>query len=384
MDVINTTEDLNAACQSLSLADFVSVDTEFMREQTFWPKLCLIQVAGPQGAFIIDPLSNGLDLSAFWQLMNDESVVKVFHAARQDIEIFYFETGKIPHPIFDTQVAAMVCGFGDTVSYSNLVKKIVGVDIDKSSRFTDWARRPLMEKQLDYALGDVTHLRDIYVALKEQLDSTDRASWLDEEMANLIAPETYELAPEDAWKRLKLRVKNKKALGILMELAAWRERMAQSRNVPRNRILRDDALYDIANQAPSRVEQLASLRSINGGVSRSNKAKSILEAVKKGLERDQSELPPLRQGQPPGPHVLATLELLKVLLKSAAAQHGVAPRLIADTSELQAIAGQDEPDVPALKGWRRQLFGEDALRLKRGELALTIEDGDIRVISTRD
>ncbi len=382
MDVITTTKALTAACQTLGAADFVSVDTEFMREQTFWPKLCLIQAATADNAFIIDPLSSDIDLAPFWRLMTGSNVVKVFHAARQDIEIIYFETGKVPSPVFDTQVAAMVCGFGDTVSYSNLVKKVVGATVDKSSRFTDWARRPLSEQQLAYALGDVTHLCNIYIALKNQLEASNRESWLDEEMANLTDADSYRLEPANAWKRLKLRVKNKKALAILVELAAWREQTAQARNVPRNRILRDDALYDIANQAPARVEQLASLRSLNGGFSRSNKAKEIIAAVQRGLQRDHSDLPLLRQAQPPSANALATLELLKVLLKSAAAKHGVAPRLIADSSELQAIASNDNPDVPALRGWRRQLFGEDALRLKRGELALTLSGGDIRLIPT--
>ena len=383
MDVITCTKDLTAACQILGSADFVAVDTEFMREQTFWPKLCLIQAAAPGHAFVIDPLSDELDLAPFWALMENDRVVKVFHAARQDIEIVYFETGKVPVPVFDTQVAAMVCGFGDTVSYSNLVKKISGADIDKSSRFTDWGRRPLSDKQLEYAVGDVTHLREIFITLKDQLERTNRGTWLAEEMATLTDPNSYRLDPDNAWKRLKLRVKNKKALGVLMELAAWRERLAQSRNVPRNRVLRDEALYDIANHSPSRIEQLNSLRSVNGGFSRSNRAKEVLAAVQKGLARDPSELPPLRQGQSPSANALATLELLKVLLKSAAAKHGVAPRLIADSGDLQAIASQDDANVPALRGWRRQLFGEDALRLKRGELALTLQDGDIRVLPTK-
>jgi ribonuclease D len=380
MRVITSTEDLKSVCQRLAEAEFVAVDTEFMREQTFWPKLCLIQLAGPGEEIIVDPLASALDLSAFYALMNDERVVKVFHAARQDIEIVHAATGLIPHPVFDTQVAAMVCGFGESVSYVNLVKKVTGLDLDKSSRFTDWSRRPLSPKQLAYALGDVTHLRDIYRRLKAELEVTERAAWLTEEMATLTDPKTYESHPELAWKRLKLRVKNRKALAVLMELAAWRERMAQSQDVPRGRILRDEALFDIANQAPTTPEQLGELRSLSNGFSRSARARDILEAVKRGLARDMKTVPPLTQGVPISAEALATLELLKVLLKAAAARNRVAPRLIADSDDLERMATEPEPDVAALRGWRRQLFGEDALRLKRGELALTLKGGEVMAI----
>ncbi len=380
MHVITTTEALNVACEALAGGEFVAVDTEFLREQTFWPKLCLIQLASPGHEVIVDPLSPGLDLAAFWALMGNERVVKVFHAGRQDIEIVFAETGLVPHPVFDTQVAAMVCGFGDSVSYSNLVKKVVGKDIDKSSRFTDWSRRPLSQKQLAYALGDVTHLRDIYRYLSDALQRTGRAGWLSEEMATLTDAKTYHTHPEDAWKRLKLRVKNRKALAVLMEVAAWRERQAQSQNVPRGRVLRDEALYDIANQAPTSAEQMAELRTLSDGYSRSAKAREILEAVKRGLARDMSSLPPLSQGNQLSAEAGATLELLKVLLKACAARHGVAPRLIADTDDLEQIASRNDADVHALKGWRRQLFGEDALRLKRGELAMSLSNGEVVTI----
>lgn len=377
MNVITTTEQLDSVCATLAASEFVAVDTEFLREQTFWPKLCLIQLASPGIELIVDPLAPGLDLKAFYGLMADERVIKVFHAGRQDIEIVFAETGVVPHPVFDTQVAAMVCGFGDSVSYSNLVKKVCGKDIDKSSRFTDWSRRPLSTKQLTYAIGDVTYLRDIYLQLRNNLARTGRAGWLSDEMSTLTDPKTYQTLPEDAWRRLKLRVKNRKAMAVLMELAAWRERLAQSQNVPRGRILRDEALYDIANQMPTNPEQMAELRTLSDGFSRSARAREIVEAVKRGLERDMAGVPSLNQGQQLSAEAGATLELLKVLLKSCAARHGVAPRLIADADDLEQIASRSNADVNALRGWRRELFGDDALRLKRGELALTLSDGEV-------
>ncbi|MEO1280365.1 MAG: ribonuclease D [Pseudomonadota bacterium] len=364
----------------MSTAEFVTVDTEFMREQTFWPKLCLIQAASAELELIIDPLADGIDLSAFWDLMTNESVVKVFHAARQDIEIVYAASKDVPRPVFDSQVAAMVCGFGDSVSYVNLVKHVTGTSLDKSSRFTDWSRRPLSKKQLAYAIGDVTHLRDIYLFLREKLAKSERESWLDEEMATLTSPDTYITAPEEAWRRLKLRVKNRRALAVLIELAAWRERIAQEQDVPRGRVLRDDALYDIANQMPDTTESLSDLRSLSEGFSRSSRAKEIIQAVKTGLDRDTETVPPLRQGKPLSADQSATLELLKVLLKAAAARHDVAARIIADASDLEALARNDGAGIQAMKGWRRQLFGEDALRLKNGQIALTLKDGDVKTI----
>ncbi|HVY44065.1 MAG TPA: ribonuclease D [Hyphomicrobiaceae bacterium] len=380
MRVIGTTRELAEICSRFARSDYVAVDTEFMRETTFWPKLCLIQLAVSDLAVIVDPLAPGIDLQPFYQLMANEAVLKVFHAARQDIEIVYCQAGIIPHPIFDTQVAAMVCGFGDSISYVNLVKKVSGKHLDKSSRFTDWARRPLSQKQLQYALGDVTHLREIYQHLKADLAATGRAHWLREEMALLTDAKTYVVRPEDAWKRLKLKVRNRSGLGVLMELAAWRERLAQSQDVPRSRILRDEALYDIANQAPTDVDQLAQLRTLSEGFSRSARAREIVEVVKRGLARDPKTLPPLHTGLANAADATATIELLRVLLKAAAQRHGVATRLIADTDDLERIAVEDEPDVPALAGWRRELFGEDALKLKRGELALMVSDGEVRAL----
>jgi ribonuclease D len=380
MTPIATTPELENLCRELSAAEFLTVDTEFMREQTYYPKLCLIQVAGHDTAATIDPLSPNLDLAPFWKLMAGSDQVKVFHAARQDLEIFHIEGDLIPAPVFDTQVAAMVCGFGDQISYVNLVRAITGSELDKSSRFTDWSQRPLSDKQLTYALGDVTHLRNVYRHLKGELEKTGRASWLDEEMATLTDPATYRQHPEEAWQRLKPKVRNRRALAVLMSLSAWRERAAQTQNVPRQRILRDDSLYDIANQAPRSTAELDRLRSLPDGFSRSSRARDIVAAVEEGLARDISAVPPLRQGQPLSAEATATLELLKVLLKAAAARHGVAPRLIAEASDLDALARHPEPDIPALKGWRRDLFGADALSLKRGELALTVKDGDVVAI----
>jgi ribonuclease D len=384
MHVITSTPELTDACRRLAAHDFVAVDTEFMREQTFWPKLCLIQLAGPEDELIVDPLAAGLDLGPFFALMADTSVVKVFHAARQDIEIVHFKAGIVPAPVFDTQVAAMVCGFGDSVSYVNLVKKITNRDLDKSSRFTAWARRPLSQNQLKYALGDVTHLRDVYKRLKSDLDRTGRSSWLNEEMAGLIDPRTYEVDPDAAWQRLKLKIRGRRALAVLIELAAWRERAALAQDVPRSRILRDEAIYDIASQQPTEVGQLGELRSLSDGFSRSARAREIVEAVKRGLERDPKTLPSIDSHSPLPPEAGATVELLKVLLKAAAGRNGVAPRLIADSEDLERIAGEAEPDVPALRGWRRELFGADALRLKRGELALAVRKGEVSVVRLGD
>ncbi|MGI9403837.1 MAG: ribonuclease D [Hyphomicrobium sp.] len=377
MQIITSSEDLTSVCQRLAAHDFVAVDTEFMREQTFWPQLCLMQLAVPGEAFIVDPLAKGIDLAPFWELMANENVVKVFHAARQDIEIVFAKTGLVPHPVFDTQIAAMVCGFGESISYVNLVKKVTGADLDKSSRFTDWSRRPLSENQLKYALADVTHLRDIYDHLRGELMAANRSAWLNEEMGVLTDPATYESHPENAWQRLKLRVRNRKSLAVLMELAAWRERLAQGQDVPRARILRDEALYDIANQAPTSSDKLSELRTLSEGFSRSARAKEIIEAVKLGLARDVKTLPPINRGQPLSAEVSALIDLLRVLLKASAARHKVAPRLIAASSDLERIAIETEPEVPALKGWRRRLFGEDALRLKRGEIALTLNGGEV-------
>jgi ribonuclease D len=381
---ITDSDTLARFCAEAAAHPYITVDTEFLRERTYYAQLCLVQVARPgkgdEGAVLIDTLSDRLSLDPLYELFRNRRVLKVFHAARQDLEIFQTTAGVLPEPFFDTQVAAMVCGYGDQVGYETLVRQIARASIDKSSRFTDWSRRPLTDKQLVYALGDVTHLRDVYRHLKTKLDATGRTSWLSEEMADLTHPETYETRPEDAWKRLKMRTKNRKSFGVLIELAAWRERIAQAQNVPRSRVLRDEALYDIANQMPTTAEQLGGLRTLSDGFSRSQRAREIIEAVKAGMERDPKSLPPLNHARQVSAEAGATIELLKVLLKAAAAKNGVAPRLIADAEELERIAAENEPDVLALKGWRRQLFGEDALKLKRGELALTLAGGEVMIL----
>lgn len=377
MHVITKTSELSEACTRISAHPFVTVDTEFLREDTYWPQLCLVQMASPEEAWIVDPLAEGIELTPLFELMANTDVTKVFHAGRQDVEIVYNLARLIPTPIFDTQVAAMVCGFGESVSYGNLVKRVNGADIDKSSRFTDWSRRPLSQTQLVYALGDVTHLRDIYHHLVKDLADSGRAAWLDEEMATLTDPKTYLLDPKDAWTRLKLRVKSRKAMATLMELASWRERQAQAQNVPRARILRDEALFDVANRMPTDATQLGQLRTLNEGYSRSQRGREIVDVVKRGLERDMKTVPAIANGNVLSPDAMALVDLLRVLLKAASARHRVAAKLIADTDDLELIASLKEPDVPALKGWRRELFGEDALRLKHGEVALAVRGGEV-------
>ena len=377
MRLISTTQELADLCGRLGQHDFVAVDTEFIREQTYWPRLCLIQLAGPQDEALVDPLRPDLSLDPFFELMADASTVKVFHAARQDLEIVWNLARLIPQPIFDTQVAAMVCGFGESVSYVNLVKQITRRDVDKTSRFTDWSRRPLSQQQLAYALGDVTHLRDVYRFLEAELEREGRERWLDEEMAGLTDPATYEAHPEDAWRRLKLRVKNRKGLAVLIELAAWRERAAQGQDVPRNRILRDEALYDIASHAPTEAAQLSQLRTLSEGFARSARAREIIEAVKKGVARDPKTVPPVHSGAPLPAEKVAIVDLLRVLLKGCAAKRKVAPRLIADGDDLERLAVEDAPDIAALRGWRYDLFGAQALQLKRGELALKLDRGEV-------
>jgi ribonuclease D len=383
MRLITSTEQLASACERLARHPFVAVDTEFMRETTYWPKLCLVQLAGPTDEVLVDPLAKDIDLAPFFKLLADERVTKVFHAARQDIEIFWIKARQIPVPIFDTQVAAMVCGFGDSVSYVNLVKKLLSADVDKSSRFTDWSRRPLSDRQLAYALGDVTHLRGVYERLAKELARNGRAHWLEAEMGLLTDPATYESSPEEAWRRVKVRVKSRRAQAILMELAHWRERLAQTADVPRNRVMRDDALGDIANHAPDTPEALGELRSVSSGFARSERARDVIEAVARGRKRGLDTVPHVERGEALPANAAATADLLRVLLKACAAKHGVAPKVLATTEELEAIALDDNADVPALKGWRRELFGKDALDLKHGRLALAVEKGEVKVVAPK-
>ncbi|WP_422024187.1 ribonuclease D [Roseibium sp.] len=380
MEVITKTKDLAAACQRLATNDYVTVDTEFLRETTFWPKLCVIQMAGTEMAFIVDALAEGLDLEPFFDLMRDDSVTKVFHAARQDIEIIYHLGGLIPAPLFDTQVAAMVCGFGDSISYDQLVYKVTGARIDKSSRFTDWARRPLTAKQLDYALADVTHLRDAYQFLKANLAEQNRTHWVQDEMTVLTSVATYRTDPDQAWKRLKLRVRKPVELAVMMEVAAWRETEAQNRDVPRSRVIKDDAIYELAAQQPVTAEALGRLRTIPRGFERSRNADEILKAVRRALEIPKSELPKLPKGRQAPDGSAAAVDLLKVLLKLVSEAHGVAAKVIATVDDLEKIAADDNANVAAMKGWRRELFGETALKLKRGEVALAFQNRQITVL----
>ena len=376
MDLITTTQELTEVCARMARHPFVTVDTEFLRETTYYPLLCVAQLASPDEAVVVDALAPGIDLGPLFALMTDENVVKVFHAARQDIDIVWNMAKKIPHPIFDSQVAAMVLGYGDSISYDQLVQRITGDQLDKSHRFTDWTRRPLSDAQVSYALSDVTHLRTVYLKLAADLAKRERTSWVEAEMGVLTSPETYRMDPDSAWERLKSRVRKPKELSVLIEIAAWREREAQTRDVPRSRVLKDDVVGDIAVQAPTTVERLGHLRSLPKGFERSRWGEAIVEAVQRGLERDPKTLPRFDRFRP-APNGAATVELLKVLLRMTAESHGVAAKVIATVDELDRIAADDAADVPALKGWRRELFGDKALALKHGQLALAVDKGRV-------
>ncbi|MEJ2117385.1 MAG: ribonuclease D [Alphaproteobacteria bacterium] len=377
MPIVSTTDVLAQTCKKLSEADFVTVDTEFMRQSTYWPQLCLVQLAGPEVEAVVDPLSADIDLAPFFELMANPDVTKVFHAGRQDIEIIFKLAGIIPLPVFDTQIAAMVCGFGEAASYGALVKQLLKKHLDKSSRFTDWSRRPLTEKQLHYALGDVTHLRGVYQKLSEQLSESGRSDWVAEEMADLIAPSNYKVEPEDAWKRMKMRARTPAELAILIEVAAWREQAAQSQDVPRARVIKDDMIYDVINQKPTTFEELSQLRTVHNGFARSARGRELVEVVKTALARPVDSLPALEINQPLPPAAVAIADMFRVLLKAVAARHDVAAKLIATSDHLDKIAVDDNANVPALHGWRRKLFGEDALALKTGKLVLAVENGQI-------
>lgn len=378
MEIITQTTELASVVEKLARAKFVTVDTEFIRETTFWPELCLIQIADDDDVYLIDPLANGIDLQPFWSLMADESVLKVFHAARQDVEIIYKMGNLIPHPIFDTQVAAMVCGYGDSVSYDALVQKVTGKQIDKSSRFTDWRRRPLSEKQLRYAAADVTHLRDVYRHLQVSMDDAGRSHWLSEEMDVLTSPATYDLKPEDAWTRLKMRVRKPRELAVMQSVAKWREEQARERNVPRGRVIKDDAIYEIAQQQPRDTEALGRLRAIPRGWERSQHAKGLADAVNEALAVPDDELPKLAKPRRSPEGASAAAELLKVLLRLVAEREGVAAKVLATSDDIDQIATSGEKaEVQTLQGWRREIFGEEALRLLRGEVGLAFQDRQI-------
>ena len=381
MQVISDSASLAGFCQRLAEADYVTVDTEFMRVRTYWPQLCLVQLAGPDDAAVVDALAEGLDLAPLLGLMADPKVLKVFHAARQDIEIFYRLSGAVPAPLFDTQIAAMVCGFGDAVGYETLVAKLAKARIDKSMRFTDWSHRPLSDKQLDYALSDVTHLRTAYDKLSRRIERTGRSGWLDEEMGGLTAPETYAQDPKEAWRRLKTKSSSPRFYAVLREVTAWRESEAQSRDVPRNRVLRDDILLDIAAHGPQSEQELARTRGLAHNSRSQRTREGILAAVARGLAvpDDQCPLPPRVKPLPRG--LKPVVDLLKVLLQAKCEEFDVARKLVANSNDLERIAADDGARVPALSGWRQQVFGDDALALKHGKLALAIDGKALKLVS---
>ena len=383
MTPITTTAELSAFCDKITGQPFVAVDTEFMRETTYWPKLCLIQAAAPNAEAVIDPLAEGLDLEPFLAILRDESIEKVFHAARQDVEIF-FNLKAIPKPLFDTQVAGMAAGNGEQIAYDALVRQMLKIELDKSSRFTDWARRPLSDNQLTYALADVTHLAALYPILRARLEKEGRMGWVHDEMQNLCDPALYNVEPDNAWKRLKPRKHAAKYLAVFKGVAAWRERTAQMRDQPRGRILKDDAIDEIATQAPIDAEQLDRLRAVPKGFSGSRFGPDLILAVREALKNPEAYAPVIEKArQSSSPAAGAVVELLKVLLKARAEDAGVASKLIATVSDLEMIANDDEAETQALVGWRRDAFGEDALRLKRGELALVLDGTRVRVVEVR-
>lgn len=379
MDSITDNAALAAFCNSVKGAPFIAVDTEFMRETTYWPKLCLIQAATPEHEAIIDPLADGLDLTPFLELLRDPATIKVFHAARQDVEIFN-KLGAMPTPLFDTQVAGMAAGFGEQVSYDSLVRQMLKKEVDKSSRFTDWARRPLSDKQMEYALADVTHLARLYPKLRDRLERDGRLEWVSQEMAALTSPALYDTSPENAWKRLKPKRFTAKYLAAFKATAEWRERAAQERDQPRGRILKDEAIDEIATQAPTDADAFNRLRSVPKGFGASRLGNDLIQSLTTVLGDPEAHAPSVERPahQPPAP--ASVVELLKVLLKAKCETRGVAPKLIANVADLEKIAISDSADVPALSGWRRELFGEDALKLKRGEIALVLSGARVEVV----
>lgn len=379
MNIITDSKALADFCQQISGETYITVDTEFLREKTYWSKLCLIQVASDNHEAIIDPLAEGIELDPLLDILYDEKILKVFHAARQDLEIFYNITGKVPTPIFDTQVAGMVGGFGESVGYERLVRDVLNIQIDKTSRFTDWSKRPLSNKQLVYALADVTHLRDIYKHLKQLLEDNGRAHWLTEEMHILESEKTYELKPEDVWRRIRMRNIKKQNLGIIMKLAEWRENEARDKNVPRNRVIKDDAIIEIAMQRPKNLQALDGLRSIPKGYSRSEKARKMFEQYEIGRKIPEEDLPELGTGQSRQKADSGILEMMKVVLRLVCEKENVAAKLIANSADLEKIALDDNADVAALSGWRFEIFGKTALDIKNGRSALSIKDGVVQI-----
>jgi len=380
--LITSAEELAALCERLRAEPYVTVDTEFMRERTYWPELCVVQLAGEAEVAVVDAQAEGMDLAPLGELLADPAVVKVFHAARQDVEIFLLKFGAVPTPLFDTQVAAMVAGFGDQASYDSLVRALAGAAIDKAHRFSDWSARPLSAAQIAYAAADVTHLRRVYRELRERLLNEGRLDWVAQEMDALAEPETYITRPENAWERLKPKTSNRRFLGVLRAAAAWREAEAQRVNIPRGRLVKDETLLEVAASAPETPEQLSRARGITEGFARGKSGAGLLAAIAEARALPDDALPePLeaRRGAGASPALVA---LLKVLLAAAAEAHNVAPKLLADTEDLERLASEHEPDVRCLAGWRREVFGADALALKQGQLALGVAGRRVRLIRT--
>ncbi len=380
--LITTTEALDALCTRLRAEAFVTVDTEFMRERTYWPELCVVQLASDTDVAVVDALAPGLSLAPLGALLADPNVVKVFHAARQDIEIFVQLFGDVPKPLFDTQIAAMVAGFGDQVGYDSLVAASTGGHIDKSHRFSDWAARPLSAAQVTYAAADVTHLRRVYEKLRDRLQQDNRMDWVAEEMAILANPATYQPDPESMWERLRPRTANRRMLGVLRAIAAWREREAQRSNIPRSRMLKDEALLEIAAVAPDDAEQLARARGVTRGFAEGRMGAGLLAAIAEAKTLPEAALPPApahRDGPRPSPALVA---LLKVLLAAKCEQHNVAPKLVANSEDIDRLATEDAPDIQAVQGWRAEIFGADAQALKAGGIALGVNGKRIKLIKT--
>jgi len=378
--LISSTDLLAGLCQRLGREEFVAVDTEFMRERTYWPRLCVVQLGGAAEVAVIDAEAPGIDLAPLGRLLAHPAVTKVFHAARQDVEIFLLLFGAVPTPLFDTQVAAMVAGYGDQVGYDQLVSSLTGASIDKAHRFSDWSARPLSPAQLAYAAADVTHLRPVYEKLRARLEREGRLGWVAEEMAVLANPETYRNDPDRMWERLKPRTANRRVLGVLRVIAAWREREAQRMDIPRQRLLKDEALLEIAATQPTTPEALARARGVSRGLAESKTGGALLAAISAARDLPEAALPAVRAaraGSRPAPALIA---LLKVLLAAKCEAHHVAPRLVASAEEIERLASEEDPDIPALAGWRREVFGADALALRAGHIALGVERRRIRLV----
>ena len=381
MAVIADSTSLTKFCDRLIKSSYITVDTEFMRDQTYWPRLCLVQIADEHEAAAIDTLAKGIDITPLMNLFTNPRILKIFHAARQDLEIFYRLMGRLPSPIFDTQIAAMVCGFGDSAGYDTLVRKLTDETIDKSSRFTDWALRPLSQRQINYALGDVTHLRQVYIKLNEMLGQNNRHNWMDEELSILRDTKNYTFEPEDAWRRIKYRAPKPRFLAILKEVAAWREIEAQNKDIPRNRIVRDESLIEISHHAPKTINDLSRARGLSLKKAEGSLGKALLNAVKVGLNVPSENLPEVKRDAPLPKGIGPITDLLKVLLKLKCEKHDVAQKLIATVNDMEQIAafGQNA-NVPALQGWRQEVFGIDALRLRSGQLAMVIKDHNLELV----